>query len=251
MFRKIIVKEEAIVLAQIRSWVLGRKEVVAALLTGSRVNPDPAAVDVLSDYDVEVYVTDLSRYEAGDGWLQPFGRILVCCPFEARVDGGILTRLVLFDDGTRIDFQIIEGAVRKPTREEFDKFTHEFWWDATYVAKSLKREELFSARYMMDRVLRFNYLQRILEWSVGVNHNWQVNPNKHGRWLERYLPAREWELLEDTFTGAGINDNWRAFALLLDLFARHAVFVAKALGFDYPAGLDREVRAYLQAVREL
>jgi aminoglycoside 6-adenylyltransferase len=240
-------------------------------------------VDVLSDYDVEVYVTDLSRYEAGDGWLQPFGRILVCCPFEARVDGGILTRLVLFDDGTRIDFQIIEGAVRKaryvdgyrvivdkqghlsgleaptyegyavrkPTREEFDKFTHEFWWDATYVAKSLKREELFSARYMMDRVLRFNYLQRILEWSVGVNHNWQVNPNKHGRWLERYLPAREWELLEDTFTGAGINDNWRAFALLLDLFARHAVFVAKALGFDYPAGLDREVRAYLQAVREL
>lgn len=31
-------------------------------------------------------------------------------------------------------------------------------------------------KYMLDTVIRFNYLQPVIEWYIGVKHEWSVNP---------------------------------------------------------------------------
>ena len=40
----------------------------ALVLTSSRVIPG-SAIDFLSDYDIELYVTDLTSFQAGDDWV--------------------------------------------------------------------------------------------------------------------------------------------------------------------------------------
>jgi aminoglycoside 6-adenylyltransferase len=54
-------EQERQVIERLVHWAKGRPAVRAMLLTRSRVNPD-APVDVLSDYDVILVVTDIPPF---------------------------------------------------------------------------------------------------------------------------------------------------------------------------------------------
>jgi aminoglycoside 6-adenylyltransferase len=79
------------------------------LLTSSRANPR-AEVDVLSDYDVVLAVTDIRPFFADRSWLEDFGQVLVMYwnPIDAEGDYGIekTGNVTQFADGLKIDFSL-------------------------------------------------------------------------------------------------------------------------------------------------
>ena len=214
-------RSEEQVLSQFDAWARGNGLVRAAVLTSSRANPE-RETDFLSDYDIELYVSDLKPFRRDDEWLSAFGAVMVRWPFKPRStcnEEGI-TRLVLFSDGVRIDFQISdrmeippdaydddyrvlidkdglttgldapthsEHLVKKPTREEYDTLVHEFWWNATYVPKYLWRDELPFAASMLNQAVRDEYLKTIIDWFIGLRHNWSVNTGVRGREFKRLV----------------------------------------------------------------
>ena len=113
--RGIPVRAEEEVLTQFDNWAHGNDLVRAALLTSSRVDPE-RAIDCLSDYDIEMYVADLRPFQQNDDWLHAFGPVMVRWPYKPRstFDEKWITRLVLFKDGVRIDFQITDKTRIEP-----------------------------------------------------------------------------------------------------------------------------------------
>ncbi|MCP4754648.1 MAG: aminoglycoside 6-adenylyltransferase [Proteobacteria bacterium] len=271
------------VVKHFKDWAQSNDLVRAAVLTSSRVKPD-ANVDDLSDYDIEMVVADLQPFQRDDGWLEDFGPIMVRWPNKPRSTGrdSFVTRLVLFKDFVRIDFQITDQSeiepgtyddgyrilidkdnltsclnqptyqdhiVKKPAREEFETLVNEFWWAATYVPKYLWRDELPFAKYMLDNVIRYDYLHKVLEWTIGLQRDWSVNTGIHGKSFKKFLDVETWAELESTYTGAKTEDNWEAFFKTIDLFRRLATFLAHRLNFSYPVELDKEVTDYCRHIQ--
>jgi aminoglycoside 6-adenylyltransferase len=139
----------------------------------------------------------------------------------------------------------------KPTEAEYGALVEEFWWDTTYVAKSLWRGEIVFAKFMLDHDAKFVALRRFLEWRIEIDHDWSVTPGAYGRGLERLLPADIWAELASTYVGTDPEDNWNALFHTTALFRRVATEVGDALGYDYPTQVDRDVTAHLDAVRML
>jgi aminoglycoside 6-adenylyltransferase len=73
----------------------------------------------------------------------------------------------------------------KPSAQRYQDVVEEFWWETTYVAKYLWRDELVAARTVLDGILRREVLQPMLEWLIEVEHDWCVNPGTLGRSLRR------------------------------------------------------------------
>jgi aminoglycoside 6-adenylyltransferase len=276
-------RTEKEVLAQFDKWAQGNDLIRAAILTSSRVNPE-REMDFLSDYDIVLYVADLQPFRKSDQWLDAFGSIMVRWPRRPLSMPGetAITRLVLFKDGVRIDFGIIdeskiapdayddgyrvlidkdnltvglneptfsEHLIGKPCREEYDTLVHDFWWNATYVAKHLWRDELPFAANMLGQAVRDKYLRTIIEWYIGLQHNWSVNTGLGGRWFKRYLDDETWSEYESTFARADIEENWQAFFTAVTLFRKLAKIVGSSLGYEYPAQLDKEMTDYYSHIR--
>jgi Streptomycin adenylyltransferase len=79
-------------------WVDSQPLVRAMVLTSSRAN-DRAPVDLLSDYDVILAVSEMRPFAHDESWLQDFGKVLVLFRDQGQVDGlRTLARLVLYKD---------------------------------------------------------------------------------------------------------------------------------------------------------
>ncbi len=139
----------------------------------------------------------------------------------------------------------------RPTQAEYDALVEEFWWSATYVAKSLWRGEVVFTKYVLDHDLKLGPLRRFLEWRIEIDHDWSVRPGMLGRGLERSLPADVWAELAGTYVGMDVEDNWDALFRTTALFRRVATEVGDALGYAYPQHVDDVVTAQLEAVRDL
>ncbi len=282
---------ESSVLDRMRFWASQHSLIRALLLTSSRASPH-APLDRLSDYDVVVIVTDLQPFVRDEDWLRWYGAPLVMFHDNYVRDGSKgVVRLVLYDDGSKIDYTVsptdylarMRGAPQldeqldigyqvlvdkdrltdglpspphtahlphTPTESEFLALVNEFWWETTYVAKNLWRDELFPAKYSFDAVIKFGLLRRLLEWCIELDHGWSLRPGSKGRYLEQRLPPALWTEVERTFVGADIEENWEALFRTCALFRTIASLVAARLGYTYPEDLDQGVRQYLLRLKE-
>lgn len=139
----------------------------------------------------------------------------------------------------------------KPTEQAYLALVEEFWWESTYVAKNLWRDDLVFARYNLDVVMRSELLLPLLEWRIELDHGWTWKPGIVGRGLKRALPPDLWSAFERTYVGPGIEENWEALFAMTALFRRAAIAVGQALGYTYPQELDDDVTAYLEEARRL
>lgn len=100
-------EQERRVIERLVGWAQGHKAVRAMLLTSSRVNPN-ATVDVLSDYDVILVVTDIHGFFDNREWLEVFGRVLVVYrdPIKGAYGGQKFAYITQYEDGTKIDFTL-------------------------------------------------------------------------------------------------------------------------------------------------
>jgi aminoglycoside 6-adenylyltransferase len=139
----------------------------------------------------------------------------------------------------------------RPTEKDYQALVEEFWWETTYVAKHLWRDELLMARFNLEVVMRYELLLRMLEWRVELDQNWRWKPGIIGRGLHRILPPDLWTALERTYAGPGLEEHWEALFAMTALFRRAAQEVGQVLGYTYPQEMDRGVSAHLEEARRL
>jgi aminoglycoside 6-adenylyltransferase len=272
------------------AWARGEDLVRALILESSRANPR-AAIDELSDYDLLLVVSDVRPLRDDDAWLRWCGEPLVCCSEDWTREGlDGLTRLVLYEDGTKVDHQVwcvarfeIEKQCpalpdildvgyrvlldkngvtaglkpptytahipRRPTEREYLDLVEEFWWETTYVARNLRRGQLFPWKYSFDAVIKFDILRRMLEWHVEIHNDWSIKPGAVGRGLKDLVQSEIWAEVEATFVGPDVRDNWEALFRAGRLFRRLALDVGASLGYAYPERIERGVTAYWRRLR--
>lgn len=276
-------KTEKQVLYVFKDWANRNENIRAALLTSSRADKN-VKKDFLSDFDIELYVKDITTIKQNDDWLKPLGEIMVRWLFlpKPTFDNDWITRLILFNDGVRIDFQITDKMnarldnidygyrilldkdkilthlpeptnskfiIKKPLKEEFETIVNEFWWDATYVPKYLWRDELPFAKSMMGQSVQDKYLRKIIEWYIGLKNDWSVSTGICGRHFKKYLESDIWEQFCATYSATDIEDNWKSFFISVELFSRLGKNIAKSLGFEYPYEIEKKMKEYYQKIK--
>src|SRR5207244_13409102 len=98
--------QEADVLAKLTAWGDAQSAIRAMLMTSSRARPD-GPVDLLSDYDIILVVTDAERFGREEAWLSDYGRPMVRWGDQSELYG--LTtyfRGVVYEDYVKIDYSI-------------------------------------------------------------------------------------------------------------------------------------------------
>jgi aminoglycoside 6-adenylyltransferase len=136
-----------------------------------------------------------------------------------------------------------------PTDEVYQTMINDFFSDAPYVAKCLLRGELLPMKWCLDYDMKHLYLRPMLEWLMGLNHNWSLPTGWLGKGLKKKLPSEIWSQLEDTYAGADTADNWEALFRTMALFRQVAMEVGEGLGYDYPLDLDERVMAFVKAMQ--
>lgn len=279
-------------LNQVIQWVEQQPNIRAALLTSSLTNPN-APVDQFSDLDIELVLSNYEEFLKDDSWISNFGNIITTIvEGEEPFDGRCSSRMVLYEDYSKIDFLLFsvdkfkeEAAketlhedwdigyrvlvdkdgltsamplpgykaftIERPTEEKFQWVLNNYWWDMTYVAKCLAREELYYAKFMSEYVMRFEHQQVLLEWYIGSANNWAVTTNKYGRLFKKFLPPEIWQLATNTFAAADLEDNWRALYAYADMGRQIGKELAARLGYSYPEELDRKIMGYIDHARSV
>ena len=86
------------------TWANAEEAIRVIIVEGSRARRDHA-IDRFSDYDLNLYVTDVTRFTRDDTWIAHIGRVWA---MEKEADpDGVFSRLVLFEGGQDIDFKLL------------------------------------------------------------------------------------------------------------------------------------------------
>ncbi|SDO08458.1 aminoglycoside 6-adenylyltransferase [Psychrobacillus sp. OK028] len=257
-------------------------------LNGSRTNPN-VPKDIFQDFDIVYLVTDIKSFIEDREWIDVFGeRIIMQTPEDMsmfpKTLGERFSYLLLFTDGNRLDLTLIptEEAdkyckedkltiilldkdnrlpevapptdqdywVQRPTAQYFADCCNEFWWVSTYVAKGLWRIEILYAQEYLNTILRPMLIQ-MLEWKVGIEHDYSVSIGKSGKYLEKYLSIKEWQELLSTFANGSYEDVWSGLFSMVNLFRSTAEYVANRLEFYYPSTEYEKVTTYLEHIKNL
>lgn len=142
------------------------------------------------------------------------------------------------------------SIIKKPTEQKFKQILNDFWWDTTYVAKCLARDEIFYAKFMSENNIRTDYLIPLIEWYIANQHDWNITTNKYGRLFKKYLTPEIWEKVEQTFSGKNKNENWNALFAIADLVSEIGTDLSEKLGYEYPVKLETDIRQYLNAIQK-
>jgi aminoglycoside 6-adenylyltransferase len=138
-----------------------------------------------------------------------------------------------------------------PSLATYQTLINDFLSDAPYVAKCLWRDELLPAKWCLDCDMKQTYLRQLLEWRMEIDQGWSVPAGFLGKGLKKHLPRDIWDLVEQTYVGARVADNWEALAHTMALFRKVAVEVGEHLEYAYPDDLHRRVRAYVEQIRQM
>ncbi|MBN1161517.1 MAG: aminoglycoside 6-adenylyltransferase [Dehalococcoidales bacterium] len=137
---------------------------------------------------------------------------------------------------------------KPPTKAEYLQFVEEFFSNAPYAAKHIRRGDLFPLKGMLN-FMRYEKLCRMLEWKVEIYHEWSLKQGQYGKGLQKYLDKDILRELKKTFDGEGDDVYWKELHNTIELFRKTAKEVGSKLGYAYPEDIDSRVIKYLEKVR--
>lgn len=113
----IVGNNESDVLARLSDWAEQQPLVRAMVLQSSRAH-NRVAIDAFSDYDILLVVSDSQPFVTDDAWLGDLGTPRVVFRDAMLVEGmQAYSRLVLYMDGTKIDYMIWPVALLRQSVE--------------------------------------------------------------------------------------------------------------------------------------
>ncbi len=269
---------ENVMMKLIRDFAESRADIRAALINGSRVNPN-VKKDQFQDYDI-VYITEnSSKYKHNQSWISEFGNTLITQQNDIDLeDGTYPIFLMQFDDGNRIDLQFYplnkvnernEDSLEKvlidkdgligelpvssdeiyltscPADEVLLKTINNILWCSTNVVKGLCRGEFNYAKRMQEQIIRAD-LNTVMRWYIADKHNWKINTGVFGKWMQAHLSKDEWEMYSDTCAGSDMEDVWKAMIKIIDLTNLFGNALTDSLGLVYPEKDEEGVRRYIE-----
>lgn len=115
---------ETTVIDRLIHWAEKTVSIRAMLLFSSRANPaDP--VDIFSDYDILLAVTDIHPFHSNSQWLEEFGEVLVVFRNPIGLERGFESFgfITHYQDGTKIDYcfypvEFLRWAAQQPQLPE-------------------------------------------------------------------------------------------------------------------------------------
>ncbi len=286
------ISQEQEVIDRLVTWGTSHPLIRAMILTSSRTRPD-GPVDLLSDYDLILAVSDVAPFAFDDAWHADYDRPMVYWGDQSEMYGlSTYFRGLIYQNHIKIDYSIWPEELLEriaaanslpdqldvgyrvlldkdqrtagwkrpsyqahipatPTQEEYQALVEEFWWSATYVAKSLWRGELIFARCILEQDLKLEAMRRMLEWRIEIDHRWSLKPGVLGRGLERLLPADILSEFATTYVALDVEETWVALDRTAVLFRQVASDVGNVLGYPYTQQVDDQVSAYLHDIRKL
>ena len=286
------IPQEKDVIDKLLAWGTTHPLIRAMILTSSRTRPD-GPVDLLSDYDLILAVSEVGPFAFDNAWISEYGRPMVRWGDQNEMYGlATYFRGVVYQNYVKIDYSLwpVELLARieasgllpdqldvgyrvlldkdrrtvgwkqpsyqahipvRPTEADYQALVEEFWWSTTYVAKSLWRDDLVFARWVLDQDLKLETVRRMLEWRIEIDHNWSVKPGVYGRGLKQLLTPDLWSELTSTYTSLDVEETWAALDRVIALFRKVALHVGNVLGYAYPQQVDDQVSAYLEAIHKM
>jgi molybdopterin-guanine dinucleotide biosynthesis protein A len=250
----------------VTDWALGRPDIRAAFVVGSRARTVTPA-DRWSDLDIVLVVDDPEPYAQSAAWVSEFGTPVLTFLEETPV--GQRERRVLYETGEDVDIPLFplsaleqleqSGAANEllgrgyrllvdeigvderlrnlaergsapalPTQADFDQLAADFWYHALWAAKKLRRGEVFTAIGCLDGYLK-GRLVTLFEW-----HARAIDPSvdtwHEGRFLERWADPGALSALEKAFAHYDVRDVARALWETVDLFQAVEEETARRLG---------------------
>ncbi len=226
-----------------RRWVADFGEVLVAYW-------DPFDGDWDFDYDRD-HCGNVVQYVDGlkiDFTLWPVAHLAAIAGRRAlppELDAGY--RVLLDKDGVAAKLPAPTHTAYLPVPPDdatFQTAVNDFFSDVPYVAKCLRRGDLFPLKWALDHDMKHVYLRPMLEWWVGCAEGWSRPVGSLGKGLRRRLPSNLWRDLEVCYAGGGLDENAEALFRTIALYRRVATDVAKQLGYAYPDELDERVTAF-------
>jgi aminoglycoside 6-adenylyltransferase len=127
----------------------------------------------------------------------------------------------------------------KPSQEEFDRVVREFFFEVYHVAKHLKRDDLWHAKFRDWTTKEF--LLKMIEWYELAQHNWQYDVCYLGKKMKSWVDGSTWTALSNVFGHFDAGDGWKALEMTIELFRKLATKLANTLSYEYPYDVDRSI----------
>lgn len=269
---------------QVAAWAETQSNIRAVLIVGSRARTEHPA-DAWSDLDLVVFATDPQVYLDDASWPAHFGEVWLTFLEETAVGGGVERRVLYRDGldvdfsifpvsqleqllageaaavlarGVRVvldkDGQAqhliaaapASPAMRElPTRAAFLQDVQDFWYHAVWIAKKLRRGEVWTAVRCCNGLLPAHLLQMI-EWQARAAKGAAHDTWHQGRFLEEWADPHALAELRGVLTHYDAEDTWRALSAVMDLYRRLTHEVAVKLDYPVPAAAEEHATALVQ-----
>ncbi len=139
----------------------------------------------------------------------------------------------LFSSWTGEDESRSRKTIKAPTVQEFSEVVQDFWFHAVWMAKKLRRGELWVAT-TCNNVYMKQLLLRMVEWHTQVTRSGQVDIWFNGRFIEQWAPEPVLRELKKVCSHYEEEEVWKALRATMDLFHRVAQETAERLQYTYP-----------------
>jgi aminoglycoside 6-adenylyltransferase len=271
---------------QIGAWAGTQPHIRAILVVGSQARQDHPG-DEWADLDLMVFTSEANQYLTSTDWLKAIGRVWVVIPHQTGdgdpeqlvlFEDGYKVDFVfcsleelqrLGQDSTlpgvyRRGYYVLvdkDGLAQKlpppsfdappgqqPAEEEFTLTIQRFWYGAVYVAKQIRRRELWIVKFR-DWTMKESLL-KMIEWHTRANQGWNYDTWHDGRFMLEWTDPETQEALYQVFGGFDAVDCWHALLSSMDLFRRLARETASALGYSYPTELDGNVTDFVKMLNK-
>ncbi|PKK95492.1 MAG: hypothetical protein CVV60_00950 [Tenericutes bacterium HGW-Tenericutes-5] len=258
----------------------------ALVMNGSRVNPN-ITPDEYQDYDIVFYVNNYQGFIKDFSFIDTLGEVLVKQTSLDQRDGletinESFTYMVQYKDGSRIDLTIRdikyvledfksdslsmvlldkEGLgldnnpnessyyVKKITKEDFTFTVNEFYWVCPYIAKGIKRRQLFYAMKHLD-IIRHE-LENMIDWWIGDNHNFEVSVGKGKSRYKDLLSQGIYRQYVLTYPKLSRIEITKALKIAINLFDLLASELAKTYNFIYDNTIKENILLFFKTNYDL
>jgi len=275
-------------LDKIVAWATGEEPIRGLVLQGSKA--EPGATDRLSDYDINVFVTEHAPYTDDDAWMSTIADVWVYIPEKGYHNGKQYpNRLVIFRGGVKVDFSFLPATALEDFAEsdplpDFYDCGYQLLLDKDAVAKSMcppsftayRRgkptsqefrecvcEFWFEAYHIAKYLWRDDLwiakfrdwttkeqLMKMIQWSERGKHAWDLKTHPLGKQMKSWVCPKTWESLHRCFGRFDREDAWRAMFATLELFGRVARETAQLLGCEYPAEIEDNIVSFAKELRK-
>jgi aminoglycoside 6-adenylyltransferase len=133
-----------------------------------------------------------------------------------------------------------------PSMKEFVETVNQFWFEAVWTAKHLRRGELWHAKCSALDGRMKELLLRMMAWHALAARGPGIDTWESGRFLEEWGDPRALRDLRDAFGRYDEEDVWRALIATMDLFRWLASETGQRLGYSYPSDSDGHVTEWVK-----